>query len=177
MSATARRSTCWLALRIWRSDGKFRELADRAAFVRRAIRESYRVESPDHDASIVTATGERETIPSELTREVVAFLRASMEGNSYPQGKDYEGETASEAEVHFKLGDASSRERDTQALTKGQESSPFVLKIPPDEIELLASQPGTSSMNCANCCASNDSRTNFDFSWTETRRRRTRGSR
>ena len=53
------------------------------------------------------------------------------------------------------------------------ESSPFVLKIPPDEIELLASQPAYVIHELRRPCASNDSRTNFDFSWTETRRWRT----
>lgn len=135
--------------------GRTRQLAEYAAFLRRAVRETYQIESSDRGASITVATGESRAIPSELTQEIAVLLRR-IDGKETTEtpGKDYEGRVISEAEACFKLGDPSTWDKAAEDLRKRREAKPLVLRVPQDELDSLSMQPAYVTYELLHCARS-----------------------
>jgi hypothetical protein len=131
-----------------------RPLADFAAKVWRAVRETYTIEAGNDDPHLITGSGIEIAIPAAVLSEVREFLRA-IDGKRTEThcGKDYEGEDISEAEVLFKLGDRSSWNADRARIENLYDEKPLAFKLAPDDIRSLGKQPSYVTHELRNCAA------------------------
>lgn len=129
-----------------------RKLADLARQVRNAIRRTYQVTSTENGAAVELASGESIPVPQNARAEVAQFL-LEIDGKSLGTvaGKDYEGSAASEAEVRFKLADASQWAAQREQLRKDRVTEPFVLRVDQSDIENLRFQPAYVTHGLLNC--------------------------
>lgn len=131
---------------------KLSELADLARQVRNAVRGSYQIESDGDGAHLVGPAVERVFIPTKLVEDVAAFLRAvDGKGIQDAPGKDYEGVAVSEAETRFQLGDRATWEAERRALQDGMDARPLVLRLDPEDVSHLATQPGYITFGLKEC--------------------------
>lgn len=129
-----------------------KDLAKLASDIRSAIRATYDIVPAESGANVVTASGETTFIPHMLISRVTEFLRA-VDGKvtSIVPGKDYVGAPTSEAEMRFKLGEASTWESDRAVLRSRAETPPLVLRVHQEDIEHLAAQPAYVTYGLLNC--------------------------
>lgn len=132
--------------------GAVAPLADYAALVRKAVRESYKIVTGQGQAWLVSATGERRLIPIGMVPEVTHFLR-EVDGKrtSLTPGKDYVGSASSEAEVRFKLGERADWHVDEAAIDAERHSQPLVFQISGEETENLKFQPAYATYGLMHC--------------------------
>lgn len=69
-------------------------------------------------------------------------------------GKDYEGVAVGEAEVRFQLGDPATWEGERRALREELNAQPIVLRLDPEELDHLATQPGYATYALKECARS-----------------------
>jgi hypothetical protein len=122
-----------------------RPLAEFAQRVRAAVRSTYRVHKQDgsENAAIKPLSGEPLAVPTFLLARVKSFLlEIDGKGASGTPGKDYEGRSASEAEVRFKLGEPAGCDREQARILARREAKPLVLKLAQADLRSLAHQPG-----------------------------------
>ena len=117
-------------------------LAGLALEVRVAVNGGYEIEPSGDGANLVSAAGTMAFIPGDVVPRVAQFLR-EIDGKTTltAGGKDYEGEVASEAEVRFKLGDRTTWDRERAKLEEERSARPLLLRLSPEEIGSLATQP------------------------------------
>jgi hypothetical protein len=123
-----------------------------AVRVRKAIRASYRLVPPTNgDGEVVTAS-DRIPIPADLFSRARQFLmELDDKGVSQKQGKDYEGEAVSEAEVRFKLGEPDERNQVEQRAQARKQARPQVFRLSEQDIAILSSQPASVSHALLRC--------------------------
>lgn len=131
-----------------------RPLANLAQRVRAAVRSTYRIELQDgsENATIKPRSGESLTVPGSLFARVRSFLlEIDGKGSSDTPGKDYEGRTATEVEVRFKLGEPATYDREEARNLARREAKPFVLKLAKADLGSLARQPGYVTHGLFHC--------------------------
>ncbi len=129
-------------------------LADLAQEVRSAVRDTYRIEQQtgSGEAIIKTRSGASLSVPSPLVARVKQFLlEIDGKGSSDRSGKDYEGRPVSEAEVRFKLGEPSGRERDQARARARCEVRPVVFRIHDEDLRSLQTLPPYVTYGLTKC--------------------------
>ena len=124
------------------ADPALADLANLAADVRTAVRETYEIVSSTNGTTLSVFDGKDIPIPVALVPEVKDFLR-EIDGKTTTTtaGKDYEGTEISEAERRFKLGDSLTLEFERKALETRRSARPVVFRVDPADIENLSFQP------------------------------------
>lgn len=124
------------------ADPRTQRLAAVAGRVRSAIAQSYELVPQEGGANLTTYRGTKTFIPAELVKSVAGFLRsADGKTSGDGSGRDFVGQTASEAEVTFKLGEPSELKAKRERLAALQATKPLVLRLDDEELRHLASQP------------------------------------
>ncbi len=134
------------------ADEPFQDLASLARDIRLAVQESFEIQPNEPGAILVTASGKTIVVPHGYLSQVIQFLRA-VDGKRTADGpgKDYVGESVSEAEMRFKLGDRNSWNADHAKRQARMETRPLVLRIHSEEIGHLSSQPAYVTYGLLNC--------------------------
>lgn len=124
------------------ADPRTQQLAALAGRVRSAIAETYAFVPHDDGATLTTNRGTKTFIPAEVVERVAEFLR-SVDGKTSGDGpgRDFIGQAVSEAEVTFKLGDATERAAQRDHLSAMRTAKPQVLRLDDEELWHLRSQP------------------------------------
>ena len=133
-------------------DEHLRELADLAAKIRSAVRQTYDV-VPTSDGAILESSGGIEiSISNELVPQVTQFLlEVDGKASTTVPGKDYEGEAVSESEVRFRLGEIGGSGADSKEREAMLNSKPWVLRLSPEEISDLSTQPAYVTYELLHC--------------------------
>lgn len=131
---------------------ELRDLAVLAGRVRKAVRESYQIEPTDEGIALISYSGGRTPIPTDLAGAVREFLR-EVDGKTTSDrpGKDYEGTEISEAEMRFKLGDPGTWERERAQRELLLDAKPFVLRVDPEDLTHLSTQPPYVTYELLHC--------------------------
>ncbi len=129
-------------------------LADLANRIRFVVRSTYQIEpgSSTSEACLVSRSGDTVSFPAQLVPDIKRFLlEVDGKGVATVQGKDFVGTPISEAEARFKLGDRSSWESDRQRLQTRRSAEPLVLRLDPQDLKSLESQPAYVRFGLLNC--------------------------
>ena len=118
----------------------------------RLLLDGFTSDSSNTGTSFRLNNGTTVFVPQEYVKDVEALLHelagASIGGSG---GKDYLGNSASEAEIRFKLGNEEVWPSDFETDKARCEKRPTVLQISNEEIVHLASQPAYITYQLMNC--------------------------
>ena len=136
------------------ADAAVRALAELANRIRFVVRSTYQIEpgGSTSEACLLSRSGDTLSLPAQMVPDIKRFLlEVDGKGVSTVQGKDFVGTPISEVEARFKLGDRSTWEADRQRLQTRRNALPLVLRLDPQDLKSLESQPAYVRHGLLNC--------------------------